>query len=49
MYYYISVFFHEWIFILGSFHGARYTTNGLFINLEANMGIYELPSYSGEQ
>ena len=33
----------------GSFHGVRYTTNGLFIDLEATVGTYELRSYGGEQ
>ena len=31
------------------FHGARYTTNGQFIYLEATVGTYELRSYGGEQ
>ena len=33
----------------GSFHGARYLTNFLSIDLEAAMGTYELRSYDGEK
>ena len=35
--------------LTGSFHGARYLTNGVFIDLEATVGTYELRSYGGEQ
>ena len=34
---------------VGVFHGARYLTNLLFIDLEATVGTYELRSYGGEQ
>ena len=30
-------------------HGACYFSNGLFIDLEATVGTYELRSYGGEQ
>ena len=33
----------------GCFHGTRYLTNFLFIDLEATVGIYELRYYRGEQ
>ena len=36
-------------YLSGSFHGARYLTNGVFIDLEATVGTYELRSYGGEQ
>ena len=35
--------------IWGSFHGACYATNSLFIAMEATVGIYELHTYGGEQ
>ena len=35
--------------VFGSFHGARYLTNGVFIDTEATVGTYELRSYGGEQ
>ena len=37
------------VFSIGSVHGARYFSNGLFIDLEATVGTYELRSYGGEQ